>query len=261
MKKNVNLKDGLFKMKELKLYNLTDEEIKTILDYQKDLPILQCKIGEEENKVIDARRLHEQLKVKTEFAKWIKRRIEKYKFIENIDFTTFVKFDEREGNNLKSKSIEFNISLDMAKQLVMVENNEIGILARKYFIAIEKAFKNRYAWNTERDFTIQMCKSLKNALYVKREELEEYIPNWFMGNTYSFEFNLINSVIIKMSAKQYRKENKLTSTEPIRNTFNENTLYLIHKLEEYDSILINIQGMFNWELRKPLLEKYYQTIK
>ena len=36
---------------------------------------------------------------------------------------------------------------DMAKELSMVENNEIGRVSHKYFIAIDKAFKARRSWN------------------------------------------------------------------------------------------------------------------
>ena len=34
--------------------------------------------------------------------------------------------------------------LDMAKELSMIENNKIGCISRKYFIAIDKAFKARH---------------------------------------------------------------------------------------------------------------------
>ena len=72
---------------------------------------------------VKGRMLHNKLQIKTEYAKWIKRKIEKYKFIENKDFTTFYNFVNRENSNLKSKTTEYNITLEMAKQLCIKEQS------------------------------------------------------------------------------------------------------------------------------------------
>ena len=83
-------------------------------------------------KTVNARDLHSFLESKQDFSTWIKNRIEKYDFIENQDFCSFHKKMEREiGGTVR---IEYAVSLDMAKELSMVENNEQGRLARRYFI-------------------------------------------------------------------------------------------------------------------------------
>lgn len=88
---------------------------------------------------VNARDLHEFLEVKTKFSDWIKSRIEKFSFEENTDFVKVsVKKDTLGGYQ---QSIEYHISIDMAKQLSMVENNDKGIEARKYFINCEKNLK------------------------------------------------------------------------------------------------------------------------
>lgn len=97
--------------------------------------------GEE---VVSARELHDFLESKQEFANWIKTRIKKYGFVENQDYTTFDNFVKRENSNLKSKTIEYAITIDMAKELSMVEGNEKGKAARRYFISIEKAAKSMW---------------------------------------------------------------------------------------------------------------------
>lgn len=84
----------------------------------------------------NARELHEYMEVGKDFSNWIKDRIEKYGFIEGIDFTP-----ELAESNGGRPSKEYYITLDMAKELSMVENNEKGKEARKYFIAIEKKAK------------------------------------------------------------------------------------------------------------------------
>ncbi len=103
------------------------------------VPIYENKQGE---RLIDARELHGALQSKRQFANWIKQRIEHYKFKENQDFFTFNKFVKRDQNdNLGNKSKEYYITIDMAKELCMIENNEIGRKIRKYFIEIEKRYR------------------------------------------------------------------------------------------------------------------------
>ena len=83
---------------------------------------------------VNARELHEFLESKRQFADWIKNRISEYDFIENQDFVRFHK--KMKANN--AIMIEYHITLDMAKELSMVERNEKGKQARKYFIECEK---------------------------------------------------------------------------------------------------------------------------
>jgi len=86
--------------------------------------------------LVSARDLHEFLEVKSKFADWIKNRIEKYGFEENQDFVTISKNLENGG-----REIDYILKLDMGKELSMVEGNEKGSQARKYFIACEKKIK------------------------------------------------------------------------------------------------------------------------
>lgn len=79
--------------------------------------------------------MHEFLESKRQFADWIKQRIVKYKFIDNEDFTIH-KFV-----NGKATQIEYVITVGMAKELSMVENNDKGQEARRYFIACEGKLK------------------------------------------------------------------------------------------------------------------------
>ena len=95
------------------------------------------KISEYNGKrAVNARELHQFLESKQDFSNWIKNRIEKYDFVENQDYCSFNKIIEREIG--ATSRIEYVLSVDMAKELSMVENNEKGRLARKYFIECEK---------------------------------------------------------------------------------------------------------------------------
>ncbi|MBQ9267671.1 MAG: antA/AntB antirepressor family protein, partial [Clostridia bacterium] len=92
-------------------------------------------------KLINARELHQALKNKRQFANWIKQRIDQYGFLRNLDFVTFNKFVKRGESNLGTKIIEYYITIDMAKELCMVENNEMGRKIRRYFIEAEKRYR------------------------------------------------------------------------------------------------------------------------
>lgn len=86
--------------------------------------------------LINARELHERLEISTRFDTWIQRRISEYNFTPNLDFI------ERSilGNRgfFKAETKEYHITLDMAKELCMLERSELGQQARRYFIQKEK---------------------------------------------------------------------------------------------------------------------------
>ena len=86
---------------------------------------------------VSARELHTFLEVGRDFSTWIKDRISKYEFVENTDYIMLPKTGELENKGLQGK-IEYFVTLDMAKQLAMVENNDKGSQARRYFIECEK---------------------------------------------------------------------------------------------------------------------------
>lgn len=91
-------------------------------------------------RAVNARELHTFLENKRQFADWIKQRIEQYGFVENQDYEVFHNFVKRETGG--STRTEYALSLDMAKELSMVENNEKGRMARKYFIQCEKKLQH-----------------------------------------------------------------------------------------------------------------------
>ena len=103
---------------------------------QRDLIPIEESYGE---KTVDARELHAFLESKQQFVDWIKKRIKEYQFIENEDFFIFHKVMK----NLKAgrPTKNYSLTLDMAKELCMVERNEKGRQARKYFIAVEKMWR------------------------------------------------------------------------------------------------------------------------
>ncbi len=86
--------------------------------------------GSEVNSV-NSREIYEYLNEATKYSMWIQRVIEKYDFMENIDYISVL-------TNPKSGKRDYITTLDMAKELCMVSNTVKGKETRKYFIAIEK---------------------------------------------------------------------------------------------------------------------------
>lgn len=76
-------------------------------------------IGNEKVNAVNARELHEFLEVGKDFSNWIKGRIEQYEFIENIDYEVIASFGENPSGGRPKQ--EYIISIDMAKELSMVE--------------------------------------------------------------------------------------------------------------------------------------------
>lgn len=103
------------------------------------IPIETKRFTGEMVQTVNARDLHEFLEVKSDFRNWIKNRIEDFGFIENQDFVSFAKnLPKPQGGR---PSVEYFISLNMAKELSMVERNKKGKQARLYFIECEKVAK------------------------------------------------------------------------------------------------------------------------
>ena len=92
--------------------------------------------------LVSARELHEFLGVGRDFTTWIKGRIEKYDFKENVDFTIVNLAHQNGGTSWGGNNkLDYALTVDMAKELAMVENNEKGKIARRYFIQCENLTK------------------------------------------------------------------------------------------------------------------------
>jgi phage anti-repressor protein len=97
------------------------------------IPVANGKLGLE----VNSRALHEKLGIQTKYATWIDRQIQEYGFVDGIDF--FPKLGRSPmGHTIK----EYDITLDMAKELAMVQKNEMGRVIRRYLIEMEKQFRD-----------------------------------------------------------------------------------------------------------------------
>lgn len=103
---------------------------------QQLIPVFNGALADQQQQLCDARDLHQFLNVGRDFSTWVKERIEQYGFLEGEDYSP-VLGNRSDGLPGKPRT-EYHLTLDTAKKLAMVENNEQGRQVRRYFIAMER---------------------------------------------------------------------------------------------------------------------------
>ncbi|ATP11954.1 hypothetical protein BHOIPH791_13400 [Bartonella henselae] len=103
------------------------------------IDIYQTSIGGDTVQTVNARELHTFLEIGKDFSTWITDRINKYNLLENQDFvcSPILGSKGRGGHNRK----DYHLTLSVAKELSMLENNKKGREARLYFIECERRLK------------------------------------------------------------------------------------------------------------------------
>ena len=96
------------------------------------IPVFSGLIQNQQVQLCNARSLHAFLESKQQYSHWIKDRIADYGFQQNEDYLVIT---ERTSGRPRK---EYHITLDMGKELGMVERNERGRQIRKYFIECER---------------------------------------------------------------------------------------------------------------------------
>ncbi|EAK0070041.1 phage antirepressor Ant [Campylobacter coli] len=131
------------------------------------------------------------LEIDTKFADWINRRINHYDFIENQDY--IIELVYTKGRPRK----EYYVTLDMAKELCMVENNEKGRQARRYFIECEKRLKNLEQEKMEK-LAFHQSLGYKSQLKQQKEKYENKIK--------ALKYDLENKKELSLKRKLSKEE-------------------------------------------------------
>lgn len=104
------------------------------------MELIKINVCEDGRRTVSARELHCFLGVTERFSQWFVKRVEKYDFIEGEDFTG-VKTFTLVNNGGKIELDDYALTIDMAKELCMIQNSNRGKEARRYFISCEKKLK------------------------------------------------------------------------------------------------------------------------
>jgi anti-repressor protein len=118
--------------------------------------LIKITFNESDEPVVSGRELHEKLEIGTEYAKWFERMCE-YGFELEKDYSTFL--TNRSDGLAGKPRTDHILTIDMAKQLCMIQRSDIGRRFREYFIEVEKS------WNSD-----EMIKSRALKIYERENK-------------------------------------------------------------------------------------------
>ena len=126
---------------------------------------------ENDRLTVSARDLHEFLEVGTRYTDWFPRMCE-YGFTEGQDFNLLK--NERvqlEGNRAVTRIIDdAQLTIDMAKEISMIQRNEKGKQARQYFIKLEKD------WNSPEKVMARALKIAESKITALESKVQQDAP-------------------------------------------------------------------------------------
>ena len=127
-------------------------------------------IQEKENGeiAISGRELHEALEIKTQYTKWFERMTE-YGYQKNIDYIAISQKRLTAQGNVTTY-IDHALTIDTAKEIAMIQRNEIGRAVRQHFIRIEDA------WNSPEMIVERALQIQTNKVEKLEAQVEENKP-------------------------------------------------------------------------------------
>ena len=174
---------------------------------------------------VSGRELHAFLEVKTPYIKWFPRMVE-YAFTEGEDFWT--NLSESTGGR---PATDHMMTIDMAKEICMVQRTERGKQARQYFLSVEKD------WNSPAKvmaralmYAQKQIESLGSTVQVQKQQIAELQPK---ATYYDLILQCKNAIPISVIAKDYgysaRKMNELLNEYGIQFKQGKNGPWLLYQ--------------------------------
>ena len=242
-------------------------------DFASIVPVISGQIGGRDTNIVSAKALHKALGVGRDFTNWIKGRIDEYGFTNAADYALLdspvlanqsanieqdnASWVTKRGGDRRSK--DYLLSLNMAKELAMVERNEQGRAVRRYFIQCEEALKltvPEIAATYRRQLKARidaasrftaMCETLEQARMEQGKATQRH--------HYTNESNMISRIVLGgLTAKQWAQANDVVG-EP-RDSMNADQLEQFSYLENTNITLIDMGLEF--EKRKAELMRLSQ---
>lgn len=160
---------------------------------------------------VSGRELHTALNIKTAYKDWFPRMCE-YGFTEGEDFNTLKNERvQKEGSREVSREVtDHQLTLDMAKELCMIQRTEIGRRFRQYFIEIEKSWNDPVlvmgrALEAQKQAAARLSETvhqLESTVAVQTQQISELKPK---ASYYDVVLNAKDLLSTSKIAKDYGK--------------------------------------------------------
>lgn len=164
----------------------------------------QLTVNTESDRItVSARELHKALEIGTDFRHWFPRMCD-YGFLEGSDFRTFL--TESNGGR---QGTDAEITIEMAKQICMIQRSEKGRQYREYFLQIEKE------WNSPEKVMARALVMAEDRIKKLGTQLEEMKPKAVFADAVAASPNtiLIGELAKILKANGYQTgQNRLFET-------------------------------------------------
>ncbi|HDT4878111.1 TPA: antA/AntB antirepressor family protein [Klebsiella michiganensis] len=227
------------------------------------IPVTVSDIGGKETQSVSGRKLHAFLAVGRDFTTWMKARIKQYGFVKGVDYVIVEDLSTPKRGSAKSRQQvehDYIVSLNMAKELSMVERNAQGKMARQYFIDCEERLRHvapeeheaaLLTWRKNRVAACEDHKSMADAMkgYIERTGDKQH------GFAYSNECSFLNSLVLGMHPRVWARQNDIP-VKQVRDHMNADQLALLAYLESRNCALLDLDT--STETRKTILTELAQ---
>lgn len=178
---------------------------------------------------LSARELHEFLEIETPFKKWFGRMAE-YGFSQEIDYREVM--DKIVQNPKGGRPLtDYEITLDMAKEIAMIQRSEKGKEVRQYFLELERKWNSPEAvMNRALEYSRKQVKALMEEKQGLIEENNQLKPKALFADAVSASNE---SILIGQLAKLIRQNGYEIGQNRLFEWMRENE-YLIKKGERYN---------------------------
>lgn len=140
------------------------------------LPLWTIQVSGFGEQAVDARDLHRFLGVGKDFSNWIKDQIPRGLFTEGVDYISVTKKGDEVINDLSGLrpgldyTVDYYLTLDMAKHVAMLSGTEKGREARYYFLECERRVRQPTQSMTPAELILAQARQL---VALEREQLRQ----------------------------------------------------------------------------------------
>lgn len=198
-----------------------------------------------DNPAVSARDLHEFLEVKTLYKDWFPRMCE-YGFAEGQDFNPLkIERVHQEGGRMVSRMVDDAIlTIDMAKEICMLQRNEKGKQARQYFLQLERD------WNSPEKVMARALRIADKRIKVLEAQAEENRPKVLFADSVTASKS---SILVGEMAKLLKQNGVETGQNRLFETLREKGFLIKRKGNDYNMPTQKAMEMGLFEIKETVI--------